>query len=221
MLDYYNERAREYEEVYTLGKGSASIPDPNVYKSEAALLAAIVQRFAHGRLIDIACGTAYWLPYYASHCSSITFFDQSEKMLDERKKKVDDLGIAERSTVLHGDFFNYDFAHGAYDSALVGFFLSHLTESQERILFDKLRNMLDSSGQFLILDSAWSIQRARFNNKVERQERRLNDGTTFEVYKRYCNREDISGWAEKYDVAICMEQFETVSYAVAGKFNSG
>ena len=101
----------------------------------------------------------------------------------------------------------------------MGFFLSHLTESQERILFDALRKMLNSSGRFLILDSAWSTQRARFNTKVERQERRLNDGTPFEIYKRYCDRDDISAWAAKYDATIRIEHFETAFCAVSGSFN--
>ena len=219
MLDYYNERAPEYEEVYTLGKGSASIPDPNVFKSEAASLGRIVERFAHGRMIDIACGTAYWLPYYASHCSNITFFDQSEKMLGECKKKVDILGIVEKSIVLRGDFFDLDFGHGAYDCALIGFFWSHLTELHEQILFNTLKNMLGSSGRFLILDSAWSDQRAQFNEKVEHQERRLNDGRTFEIYKRYCNRDDITRWAKRYDVTVCIEHFETAYCAVSGSYS--
>ena len=39
MLEYYNERAPEYEEAYTLGTGTASIQDPNVFRTEATLLA--------------------------------------------------------------------------------------------------------------------------------------------------------------------------------------
>jgi ubiquinone/menaquinone biosynthesis C-methylase UbiE len=220
MLDYYNERAPEYEEAYTLGTGTASMPDPSTFKTEANQLAGIVERFAHGRLIDLACGTAYWLPHYARQCSSITLFDQSEKMLQECRKKVHDLGIVERCSLLQGDFFEYEFVAGAHDCALVGFFLSHLTESQERMLFDALRKMLTASGRFLILDSAWSTQRARFNAKVERQRRRLNDGTPFEIYKRYCDREDISAWANKYDAIIGIEHFETAFYAVSGSFNT-
>lgn len=105
------------------------------------------------------------------------------------------LRIADRCSLARGDFFDYEFDQGGYDFALVAFFLSHLTEAQEPMLFGALRNMLDSSGRFLILDSAWSGERARFNAKSERQERRLNDGTRFEVYKRYCSQEDIAGWA--------------------------
>ncbi|MGE4056245.1 MAG: class I SAM-dependent methyltransferase, partial [Vicinamibacterales bacterium] len=186
MLAYYDERAPEYEEAYTLGTGTASISDPEVFKAEARVLAGIVGRLACGRLMDLACGTAYWLPHYAPNCSRITLFDQSDRMLTEGRAKADCLGIVDRCVFVQGDFLAHKFDQAAYDTALVGFFLSHLTEPQERLLFDALRVMLDSSGRFLILDSAWSHERSKFNAKVERQPRRLNDGTAFEIYKRYC-----------------------------------
>ena len=177
MLAYYDQRATEYEEAYTLGTGTASIPDSEVFKAEARVLAGIVRQFARGRIMDLACGTAYWLPDYAPNCSHITLFDQSDRMLMEARAKVNRLGIIDRCVFLRGDLFEHEFEQGAYDTALVGFLLSHLTEAQEHSLFDALRAMLDSSSRFLILDSAWSPQRAMFNHKVEHQPRRLNDGT--------------------------------------------
>jgi SAM-dependent methyltransferase len=238
MLDYYNERAPEYEEAYTIGMGTASISDPEVFKAEARQLAGIVHSFGSDRLIDLACGTGYWLSFYAHRCSQVTLFDQSEKMLDECRKKVDRLGLGGRCVLIRGDFFEYDFASATHDRALVGFFLSallqrrvdvtgwqhlvriHLTESQEPLLFATLRKMLGSSGRFLILDSAWSQERARFNKKVERQERRLNDGTRFEIYKRYSDRSDVLGWASKYDATLRTEYFGPAFFAVSGHFAS-
>lgn len=218
MLIYYDERAPEYEEAYTLGTGTASIPDPEVFKAEARVLAGIVGRFARRRLMDLACGTAYWLPHYASHCSHITLFDQSERMLTEARAKAHRLGIADRCAFVQGDFFAHDFDRAAYDTVLVGFFLSHLTEAEERLLFAALRIMLDSSGRFLVMDSAWSPERSKFNAKVERQPRRLNDGTAFEIYKRYCDQNDISRWMSEYDVRLEIEHFGAAFYAVSGTF---
>jgi len=218
MLAYYDERAPEYEEAYTLGTGTASIPDPEVFKAEARMLAGIVGRFARGRLMDLACGTAYWLPHYAPSCSSITLFDQSDRMLTEGRRKADRLEIADRCVFVQGDFFTHEFDRATYDTALVGFFLSHLTEVQERLLFEALRAMLEPSGEFLILDSAWSSERSKFNAKVERQPRRLNDGTAFEIYKRYCDRGDIVRWASEYDVELNIEHFGPAFYAVSGTF---
>ena len=91
------------------------------------------------------------------NCSRITLFDQSERMLAEARTKATRLGIVDRCTFVPGDFFEHDFGQHAYDTTLVGFFLSHLTEDQERRLFDALRTMLDSSGRFLILDSRGAL----------------------------------------------------------------
>ena len=220
MLAYYNERAPEYEDAYILGTGTASIPDPDVFITEAKLLAGIVREFAGGRLIDLACGTGYWLPFYAERCAHITLFDQSEKMLAECRKKLDRLSLGDRSVVLQGDFFEYGFGFTHYDCALVAFFLSHLTASQEAELFNALRAMLGSSGRFLLLDSAWSDERARFNTKIEQQKRQLNNGTSFEIYKRYSDRGDVLDWATKYDATLRVEHFGTAFFAVSGCFNS-
>ena len=219
MLAYYDERAPEYEEAYTIGTGTASIPDPEVFKAEARAMEDIVVRVVHGRVLDLACGTAYWLPHYAANCSRTTLFDQSDRMLAEARAKASRLGILARCDFVQGDFFDHDFPLHSHDTALVGFFLSHLTENQERVLFDALRILLDSGGRFLILDSAWSPERAKFNSKVELQPRQLNDGTPFEIYKRYCDRDDISRWAQEHDIVLRIEHFGSAFYAVSGMFD--
>ena len=216
MHRYYDARASEYEEAYLLGTGTASITDPEIFRREVSVLAGIVERFGRGRLIDLACGTGFWLPFYAPRCSAITLIDQAPRMLDECRKKIAVLDGTERMTVVHGDVLEHPFAQGAYDSALVGFLLSHLTDAQEQLLFERLRSMLDVEGRFLILDSAWSLERARFNAKTERQERRLNDGTTFEIYKRYIDRQDIAEWETKYGMATTIVHFGAAFLAVSG-----
>ena len=218
MLAYYDQRAPQYEEAYTLGTGTASIQDPEVFKAEARVLGGIVRRFARGRIMDLACGTAFWLPEYAPNCSHITLFDQSDRMLMEARGKVNRLGLVDRSVFVRGDLFDHAFEQDAYDTALVGFLLSHLTEAHEHVLFEALRMMLDTAGRFLILDSAWSPDRAAVNHKVEHQPRRLNDGTTFEIYKRYCDRDDIARWAAPYSVELHVEHFGPAFYAVSGAF---
>ena len=218
MLGYYDQRAPDYEEAYTLGTGTASIQNPEIFKAEARILAGIVGRLARGRIMDLACGTAFWLPAYAPNRSHITLLDQSDRMLMEARAKVDQLGLVDRCTFVRGDFFDHAFEHEAYDTALVGFFLSHLTEAHEPVLFDALRTMLGTSGRFLILDSAWSPERATVNHKVEHQPRRLNDGTTFEIYKRYCDRDDIARWAAEYGAELHVEHFGAAFYAVSGAF---
>ena len=168
--------------------------------------------------MDLACGTAYWLPHYAANCSQITLFDQSDRMLDEARLKASAHGVIERCDFVQGDFFEHEFPSRSEDTALIGFFLSHLTEEQEDVLFHTLRTVLNPGGRFVILDSAWSRERAMFNRKVERQARTLNDGTSFEIYKRYCDQEDISRWARVHGAELRVEHFGPAFFAASGVF---
>jgi hypothetical protein len=139
-------------------------------------------------------------------------------MLAECRKKTLALGISDRCSIIRGDFFENRPSLGRFDSALIGFFLSHLTEEQEPMVFSALKRMLGASGRFLILDSAWSPERARVNAKIERQRRKLNDGATFEIYKRYYDQEDVERWTGKYGLTTSIEHFGVAFMALSGSF---
>jgi ubiquinone/menaquinone biosynthesis C-methylase UbiE len=218
MLAYYNERASEYEEAYTRGTGTASITDPTVFTTDIGVLEGIVRRFGCGHLLDLGCGTGYWLPHYIENCSRMTLFDQSERMLAECKLKVGRLGAADRCSLVRGDVFDYQFPTCTHDSALVGFLLSHLSEEQEHLLMQVLRQTLRPDARVLILESAWTDLRAKFNEKMGRQLRRLNDGTEFHIYKRYISREDIAAWDRKYGLTPRIEHFGEGLCAVSVSF---
>ncbi len=190
MMSYYDARAPEYDEIY-VGKGPASISDPALYKNEAEETARIVSAFGTGHLIDIACGTGYWLPYYAENCSNIMLIDQSEKMLLECRKRIDELKLGKKCGFIQGDFFKASFKNTLFDSALVGFLLSHLPAEEEETFFRKLRRILKPNSQLMVIDSTWSKRRQQYRRKEGVQERTLNDGRTFSIYKRYFSKSDI------------------------------
>jgi ubiquinone/menaquinone biosynthesis C-methylase UbiE len=220
MFRYYDQRAPEYEEAYRLGTGSASITDPSMFQSEAKILAEIVARTARGGVADVACGTGFWLHFYAPSATRITLLDQSTGMLDECRKKVAALGIGDRTLVVRGDVLKWPFQQASFDFALVGFLLTHLTEAQEEELFSALRRSLLSSGRLLILDSAWSKERSRFNAKEERQSRRLNDGTIFDIYKRYLDQHDVQRWREEHRLCLSIEHLGAAFIAVTATFDN-
>ena len=190
MMSYYDTRAPEYDEIY-IGKGPASIPNPALYKNETQATAKIVSAFGTGHLIDIACGTGYWLPCYARNCIKITLIDQSERMLSECRKRIDELKLGERCDLVQGDFFKTSFENTLFNSALVGFLLSHLSSEEEEPFFRKLLGILNHNSQLMVIDSAWSKRRQQYRQKEGVQERALNDGRIFSIYKRYFSKSDI------------------------------
>jgi ubiquinone/menaquinone biosynthesis C-methylase UbiE len=218
MLAYYDGRAPDYEEAYTRGTGTASIDDLTVFTAEIAELERVVRGFGCGHLLDLACGTGYWLPYYLGNCSCVTLFDQSERMLAECRLKVRCSGAADRCSIVRADVFEHQFPDSAHDSALVGFLLSHLTDEQEEAIMQVLRQTLRDDARVLILESAWTDLRARFNEKAGRQARRLNDGTEFDIYKRYISRADIAAWGSKHGLTANIEYFGEALCAVSLSF---
>lgn len=218
MLGYYDERAVDYEEAYTRGTGTASITDAGVFTTEIKALENVVRGFGYGHLLDLGCGTGYWLPHYVGNCARATLFDQSERMLAECELKVRRLAVADRCSLVRGDAFDYEFVPGAYDCALVGFLLSHTSEAQERLVMQALGKALRPGACVLILESAWTELRARFNRKEERQTRRLNDGTAFTIHKRYISREDISAWERAYGMTTTIAYFGEALCAVSAAF---
>jgi demethylmenaquinone methyltransferase/2-methoxy-6-polyprenyl-1,4-benzoquinol methylase len=220
MFMYYNERAEEYEDIYIQGAGPASIADPQAYKTEVSILENIVKKFCHGKIIDIACGTGFWLPNYAFQCSHITLIDQSSKMISECESKINSLGINDKCTLLKDDFLEYQFGTSKFDFALIGFFLSHLNKEQERAFFEKLRTILKPSGNFLIFDSTWNTERAKTRAKQGKHQRKLNDGRTYDIYKRYFDESDIKIMAKEHQLSLTIEHLGKVFVAVLGKFNN-
>ncbi len=82
--------------------------------------------FGTGHLIDIGCGTGFWLPYYEGNCTQVTLVDQSGRMLSVCRKRADDLRVQGKCRFIHGDFFTLMLGNHPFDSAITGFFLNHL-----------------------------------------------------------------------------------------------
>ena len=220
MLKYYNERANEYEQIYTQGTGTSSITNPEVFKSETIDIKNSVKNFGRGSIIDIACGTGYWLPYYYSRCNFFTFFDQSKNMLAKCKIKTNELNLYDKCNFILGDLAEFDFSGMKFESAIAGFLISHLTEELENKLFETLRIILKANSYFLLIDSAWTEYRSKFNTKVERQKRKLNDGTEFYIYKKYLDENDIRLWRSKYNVELSIDFFGHAFFVVRGRFKN-
>jgi ubiquinone/menaquinone biosynthesis C-methylase UbiE len=198
MLLYYDERAAEYDDVYR-GAGPAIQRYAGKYQQNTVQVCEIVSGFGHGHLIDIACGTGFWAPHYARNCKRFTFVDQSAGMLAECKKRIEWLGLSGASRFVQGNVFDVALEPATYDCALVGFLLSHFAPEQEDAFFEKLEEILKPAAQLMIIDSYWSERRkAGGRKKAGEQERTLNDGRGFKIYKKYFDESDIEGMLTRH-----------------------
>lgn len=201
MLTYYEERASEYDEVY-LGKGPAMPGYARQYINDVAHISRLVAGFGHGQLIDIACGPGFWAPHYARNAERITFLDQSEKVLAECRKRVAAVPLSAAPHFIRGNFFNTPLEPSAYDCALAGFLLSHLTRDEEERFFGRLKEILKPQAELMLIDSLWNEERRKHRTKEGFEERTLNDGRRFKVYKRYLAEAELCEMLELWRFSI-------------------
>jgi ubiquinone/menaquinone biosynthesis C-methylase UbiE len=200
MMDYYDERAPEYDEIYQ--GGGPGIAEPEIYTKDVEAIKAMCRDFGRGHLIDIGCGTGYWLPYYSRNCTEITLVDQSRRMLGECQKRIKEIDADIGVHFVKGNFMDVRFFSKVYDASVIGFFAGHLQGNNEPLFWKKLKRILRPKADLLWIDGSWSEIRKRHRAKEGFQERTLNDGRVFTIFKRYFDKKDIKAVMAKYSLTM-------------------
>ncbi len=177
MKEYYNTRAPEYDEWY-LGQGLFADRDRPGWEEAVAELTRTVAALPPARTLDVACGTGFLTQHLRGE---VTGLDQSEQMLAIAGDRVPG------ATFVAGDALELPFDEDAFDRIFTGHFYGHL-EPDDRARF--LAQAGRVAPELVVVDSAVRPD----HELVEWQERTLNDGSRFQVFKRYF---DADGLAEE------------------------
>ena len=168
MKTYYDRRAPEYDEWYR-GIGRFAARDRPGWDDELAGLRQALEALPPVRTLDVACGTGFLTRHLPGQ---VVGLDQSAAMLEEARRQ------APGAAFVQGDALSLPFDDAAFDRVFTAHFYGHL-EPPERERF--LREAWRVAAELVVVDSA----RRPEVEPEERQERILNDGSRWEVYKRY------------------------------------
>jgi ubiquinone/menaquinone biosynthesis C-methylase UbiE len=172
---YYDRRAREYDDWY-LGTGRFAERDRPGWAEELDRLRSALEALPPVRTLDVACGTGFLTRHLPGE---IVGLDQSATMLEEAKRQ------APAASYVQGDALELPFADRSFDRVFTGHFYGHLEhDERERFLREARRIapelvVVDASTEHSPVDEEW-------------QERILNDGSRWEVYKRYFTAEGLA-----------------------------
>jgi ubiquinone/menaquinone biosynthesis C-methylase UbiE len=184
MRAYYDAQAATYEDFY-FGRGQAVPELAAKYAVDREAVSALLTTFGTGDVLDLACGTAFWLSVYGRNCRTVTLVDQSASSLARGKERVDAMGLGSAASFVHGDLFEVPLGVEAFDAAFLGFLASHLTESQMVGLFARLRRCVRPGAELALVDSAWSEARRPYRVRDGFAQRAVSDGRVFAIRKRY------------------------------------
>ena len=168
MKAYYDRRAPEYDEWYR-GIGQYAERDRPGWHDEVDALAGALAALPSARTLDVACGTGFLTRHLPGE---VVGLDQSESMLDEARRQ------APNAEFIQGDALDLPFEDGSFGRVFTGHFYGHLEGADRERFLTEARRL---APELVIVDSALRED----VEPVERQERILNDGSRWEVYKRY------------------------------------
>ncbi len=168
MKEYYDTRAPEYDDWY-LGRGGFAGRDRPGWDEELATLTRTIDGLPPVRTLDVACGTGFLTRHLRG---DVVALDQSARMLDEARRQ------ATHATFVQGDGLALPFPNATFDRVFTGHFYGHLeAPEQERFLAEARR----VARELVVVDA--SKQHSGIDEHMS--PRTLDDGSTWEVYKRY------------------------------------
>jgi ubiquinone/menaquinone biosynthesis C-methylase UbiE len=174
VKEYYDTRAPEYDEWYE-GTGRFAERDRPAWNELLHELADTIRALPPARTLDVACGTGYatsWLP------GEITGLDQSANMLAIAAERLPDAHFVQ------GDALALPFADDSFDRVTTMSFYGHLEgDDRERFLAEARR----VGKELVVVDAALRDD----TEPEEQQERILNDGSRWTVYKRYFRADEL------------------------------
>jgi ubiquinone/menaquinone biosynthesis C-methylase UbiE len=165
---YYDARAPEYDDWY-LGIGRFTDRDRPGWEDELAGLARTIEALPQARTLDVACGTGFLTRHLQGDVVGI---DASEKMIAIAQERIPE---GEFSTA---DALELPFEDGSFDRLFTGHFYGHLKNGDRERFLREARRV---ARELVIVDASQQHSPVA----EEFQPRILNDGSHWEVYKRF------------------------------------
>jgi SAM-dependent methyltransferase len=172
---YYEARAAEYDDWW-LGRGLFAERERPGWDEERGSLVAALGELPPARTLDVACGTGFLTQHLPG---AVTGLDQSASMLELAAARVPDAGFVQ------SDALRLPFADGAFERVFTSHFYGHLEEPERERFLAEARRV---GQELVVVDSA-----LRENvEPVEWQERVLENGSRWDVYKRYFRPQELA-----------------------------
>lgn len=174
MREYYEARASEYDDWW-LGKGLFAKQERPGWFEEVVAVVGVLASLPSARMLDVACGTGFLTKFLHGE---VTGLDQSASMLRIASSR------APNARFVQGDALTLPFPSSSFERVVAGHFYGHL-EEQARLRF--LAETRRVARELVIVDAALreGVPATSWQDRV------LNDGSRWQVYKRYFGPEQL------------------------------
>jgi SAM-dependent methyltransferase len=172
---YYDRRALEYDDWW-LGQGLYADRERPGWEDELHRLEDVIRDLSPVRTLDVACGTGFLTRHLRG---DVVGLDASERMLEVARLQ------APAARFERGDALSLPFEDGAFDRVFTSYFYCHLEEEERERFLAEARRV---APELVVVASI----RGDGDDSERWEERRLEDGSRWNVYKRVFEGPDLA-----------------------------
>jgi ubiquinone/menaquinone biosynthesis C-methylase UbiE len=172
---YYDSRAPEYDDWW-LGRGPYAGRDRPGWEEELRNLERFIAELPPVRTLDVACGTGFLTRHLRGDVMAL---DASSRMLELARQQ------APNARGVQGDALALPFPDKAFDRVFTSYFYCHLEAADRERFLDEARRV---ASELVVVASV----RHPGDPLDGWMERRLKDGSTWSVYKRFFEGPDLA-----------------------------
>jgi SAM-dependent methyltransferase len=170
---YYDWRAPEYDDFWLQRRRYAG--SPRSWGDEREEVLEFIASLPPRRTLDVACGTGFITEHLAGE---VTGLDQSSRMLGIARRRLPDAALVQ------GSAFSLPFPDDAFERVFTSHFYGHLQQAERGQFLAEAGRV---APELVVFDAGLHGGTAR----GVWQERELNDGTQWLVYKRFFSPEQL------------------------------
>ena len=177
QIQYYFDRAKEYERIYQ---------KPERQEDLKKLRIILKDIFFAKSVFEIACGTGYWTQFISETAKLILATDINESVIEIAQSKKYHAPI----TFEKADIFNLTNTNEKFDSGFGGFIWSHIPKQELDVFLSGFISNISPGGLVVFIDSKYvEGSNAPIDSKDEYgntyQIRKLSNGSNYKVMKNF------------------------------------
>ena len=200
QIQYYSQRAKENEKIYTLPERQKNLSDITDFLKE---------KFSKKEIFEIACGTGYWTQFISETAKSIFATDINTSVLDIARSKKYSCPVKFQES----DIFNLSLIDRTFNSGFAGFIWSHIHRQELPAFIVQFLSKINKGGLVVFIDNLYVEGSSTPLDQMDQfgdtyQNRKLENGDKFTVIKNYPTDSEIENLINPVGINININKLD-------------
>jgi protein-L-isoaspartate O-methyltransferase len=193
LIEYYAERAIEYERIYAKPERQADL---------AKLKKSVRATFADQNVLEIACGTGYWTEVLAECAESVLATDINKEVLEIARAKQR-IARSRHVQLKQADAYRPP-GPGPFSACLAAFWWSHIPKGRIGEFLFHLHDQLEAGAKVMFIDNRYVEDSSTPIHRTDEQGntyqlRKLDSGEQYEVLKNFPTESELKNALANFD----------------------